>query len=57
MVCRAKSLRLFAGIKAASFCHSPNSAQVHSSFFKEVEITIRFEVDKNIRILTAFYYL
>ncbi|MBC2700379.1 MAG: hypothetical protein HF976_03040 [ANME-2 cluster archaeon] len=32
MVCRAKSLRLFAGITPASFCHHSISALAPSSF-------------------------
>ncbi|MCD4816268.1 MAG: hypothetical protein K8R06_07695 [Methanosarcinales archaeon] len=45
MVCRAKSLRLFAGITPASFCYRSISALASSSFFKEMLIILRFEVD------------
>jgi len=45
MVGRAKSPRLFAGITPTSFCYRSISDLAPSSFFKEVLITLRFEVD------------
>ncbi|NOR59058.1 MAG: hypothetical protein GQ469_00240 [Methanosarcinales archaeon] len=44
MVCRAKSLRLFAGITPASLCHRSISALAPSSFFSCSCLFVKFSL-------------
>ena len=60
MVCRAKSLRLFAGITPASFCHRSISALASSRFFSCSCLFVKFSLSVFILplfpLLRVFFY-